>query len=139
MLHKSTVCHFPTFSPPLSMHLVQYSTKFVIPLWEGEKKVLCCMWNNKCNDIFSDPHIWNKNPSNSNFYRSKHVELTRREVQTVRRWFQDLKFQISDQPFKCLASCLQIGLLCCKITDCDNCPLRYVQIASFSSSVKRAQ
>jgi len=103
-----SVSFFYIFSP-LSMHLVQYSINSVIPL---EKRVLCCMWNHKCNHIFSHPHIWNKNTSNPNFYRSKHVELTRREVQTVRRMFQDLKFKISDRPLKCLASCMSMGHCC---------------------------
>jgi hypothetical protein len=136
MLHKSTKSViFLHFLPPCQCTCsnIQPTLWF---LWVG---IVCWMWNHKCNHIFSHPHIWNKNPSNPNFYRSKHVELTRHEVQTVRRMFQDLKFHILDRPFKRLASCMQIGLLCCKITDCDNRPLRFVRIASFSLSVKRAQ
>jgi len=78
------------------------------------------------------------NPSNRTFQKSEHVEIIRREGRTVSRMFQEFKFQILDVSFIFLSVCYRV-LSCCKITVCDNRPLRFMPIAAFSSSVKKAQ
>jgi hypothetical protein len=77
------------------------------------------------------------NPSNRTFQRSEQVEITKYEVRTVSRMLQEFKFQILD--FSIILSVCYRVLPCYKITVCDNRLLRFVPIAGFSSSVKRAQ
>jgi hypothetical protein len=52
----------------------------------------------------------NTNLCNRIFERSGHVEIARHEVQTVRRMFQELKYQISND-LKCLVSRMRTGVV----------------------------
>jgi hypothetical protein len=103
------VCHFLHFLPlcQCTWSSIQPTLRF---LWKKKSFVLHV--KPQMQSHFSKPQIWNKNPSNPNFYRSKHAELTRREVQTIRRMVQDLEFQISDRPLKSLASSMRMGHCC---------------------------
>lgn len=80
----------------------------------------------------------NMNPTNPIFERSEHVEITRHEVQTIRRMFQEFKYPIS-YGLKCLLCGMEDALSSCTITVCDYRPLRFARIAGFRSSVKTEQ
>jgi hypothetical protein len=88
--------------------------------------------------IYHFPIIRNMSTCNQIFKRSGYVEITRHEVQTVRRSFQEFKYPFSDY-LSCLVSRMWTGIDFLRNYFWYYRPFRFVRLAGFSSSVKGAQ
>jgi hypothetical protein len=117
--------------PPPSLHLGPTLNQ----LCDSVEKKWSCLLNHECTAFLTSSSFEKLTPLIAYFKKSEHVEIARSEVRTVRRMFEELKFQIWGG-LKSVVSRMRTGIFVLQNTVCDNRPLRFVRVGGSSWSVK---